>query len=277
MSSRKEKYDVDPEDSLPRELVGPWAEQKIGILCDYIQASGAARKLFHRSEASYIDVFCGPGRSRIRDTVRILDGSPVAAFKKAASSLGSFSSLHISDAEPKMSDAAEQRLKVLGAPVRNYTGPATNAVSSIVKKVDPHGLHFAFIDPYNIGNLSFSLFESLAELKRIDVLAHVSVQDLQRNIRLYAGEDMKQFDNFAPGWRSAINPNRPQQTVRAEIFMYWSNKIQELGMPRANFCELVTGEQQQRLYWLIFMSKSDFARSLWKKISSEAKSPTLFG
>jgi three-Cys-motif partner protein len=75
------------EQGLFVENVGPWAVDKLKIVTDYIQASGAARRRYLSTGAAYIDVFCGPGRSRIRTTGQYIDGSPVAAFKKANGSL----------------------------------------------------------------------------------------------------------------------------------------------------------------------------------------------
>ena len=42
------------------------AVDKLKIVTDYIQASSAARRRYLNSGAAYIDVFCGPGRSKIR-------------------------------------------------------------------------------------------------------------------------------------------------------------------------------------------------------------------
>jgi hypothetical protein len=40
-----------------------------------------------------------------------------------------------------------------------------------------------------------------------------------------------------------------------------------LGLPPARHAELVSGTtKNQRLYWLVFVSRSDFAKSLWDKI-----------
>ena len=82
MGQRDEHYSLD-EHGLLVENVGPWAVDKLKIVTDYIQASGAARRRYLETGAAYIDVFCGPGRSRIRRTPQFIDGSPVAAFKKA--------------------------------------------------------------------------------------------------------------------------------------------------------------------------------------------------
>jgi three-Cys-motif partner protein len=87
------------------ENVGPWAIDKLRIVTDYVQASGAARRRYLTVGAAYIDVFCGPGRSRIRTTGQFIDGSPVAAFKKARDSLAAFTSVNISDADPQGDEA----------------------------------------------------------------------------------------------------------------------------------------------------------------------------
>jgi three-Cys-motif partner protein len=110
-----------------------------------------------------------------------------------------FTSINISDADDELLTAAEKRLKAVSAPLRTFEGPASSALPKIVQSLDPYGLHLAFLDPHNLGTLSFDLFEQLATLKRIDVIAHVSLSDLQRNADRYTNEDHDQFDKFAPG------------------------------------------------------------------------------
>src|SRR3984957_15577359 len=72
MRQKDEHYSLDDQGMLV-ENVGPWAVDKLKIVTDYIQASGAARRRYLGSGAAYIDVFCGPGRSRIRTTGRFID------------------------------------------------------------------------------------------------------------------------------------------------------------------------------------------------------------
>ena len=71
------------DDGLIVEKVGSWAEVKLKIVKDYVYAAGGARSQLYPAGTGYIDVFCGPGRSLIRDTTKFIDGSLVAAFKKA--------------------------------------------------------------------------------------------------------------------------------------------------------------------------------------------------
>ncbi len=109
MARQDDYYSLD-EDGLWVEDVGPWALDKLKIVTDYIQASSATRRRYLQSGAAYIDVFCGPGRSKIRTTGKYIDGSPVAAFKKAEGSLAPFNDMYISDVDADLQGSAERRL-----------------------------------------------------------------------------------------------------------------------------------------------------------------------
>jgi three-Cys-motif partner protein len=269
-----ERY-TQGDDGLIVEKVGSWAIEKLKIVTDYVYASGGARKKFLGTGAAYIDPFCGPARSLIRETTKFIDGSPVAAFKRALDSPGRFTSINISDGDEELLGAATKRLTALNAPIRPFAGPASEAMPKIVRSLDTYGLHLAFLDPYNLSALSFDLFQELAKLKNIDVIAHVSVSDLQRNAARYAEEDYDQFEKFAPGWREKVSTDMAKVAFRAAILTYWSDKVSALGLPQAKHWELIQGDQGQRLYWLILLARHDLAHGLWAKISSAAKSPTL--
>jgi len=62
---------------------------------------------------------------------------------------------------------------------------------------------------------------------------------------------------------------------RAAILKYWSDKVTALGLPQAKHWELIRGDQEQRLYWLILLARHDLAHDLWAKISSAANSHTF--
>jgi three-Cys-motif partner protein len=260
------------ENGLWVENVGPWAKEKLKILTDYVQISGKTRNKY--THCTFVDVFSGPGKSKIRGGSDLIDGSPVAAFKQAQKS-HPFSKVYVSDADPELLASAERRLQDLGAPVVAVKGPASKALASIVKTLSPSGLHLALLDPHNLGTLSFDLFESLARLQKIDVIVHVSLGDLQRNADRYTSQDQKQFDRFAPGWREHVSTEMNQTSLRAAIIAYWTEKVVALGLPRARHCELIRGTQNQRLYWLMFLAKHELPHSFWNKITSLAKSPQL--
>jgi three-Cys-motif partner protein len=269
MPSKGESYFQD-KSGLWVEKVGPWAKEKQKIIGDYVQIASATRRKY--KHCSFIDVFCGPGRSQIRDTGELIDGSPLAAFRQGHSG-HPFSSIHISDADRDLLSSAEMRLRDIGAPVVPTKGPASVALPKIVNQLSVSGLHLALLDPHNLGALSFDLFECLARLQRIDVIVHVSLSDLQRNVDRYTSKAHEQFDNFAPGWRDHVSIEMNQGGLRAAIMEYWTEQVVSLGLPRARHCELIRGPQGQRLYLLILLAKHKLAHSFWEKITSISKSP----
>lgn len=275
MAQRDPDQYTQGDDGLIVEQVGSWAVEKLKLVTDYVYASGGARKKYLNTGAAYIDPFCGSGRSLIRGTTTFIDGSPMAVFKRALQSPGRFTSINISDGDEELLAAATKRLTALNAPVRPIPGPANEAIPKIIQSLNKYGLHLAFLDPYNLGSLSFDLFQELARLKHIDVIAHVSVSDLQRNAARYTDEDYDQFDKFAPNWRSNVSTDMTKAAFRAAILKYWSDKVTALGLPQAKHWELIRGEQGQRLYWLILLARHGLAHGLWAKVSSAAKSPTF--
>jgi hypothetical protein len=48
--------------------------------------------------------------------------------------------------------------------------------------INLYGLHLAFIDPFNLAQLPFSIIERMLRVQRMDMIIHVSLQDLQRNL-----------------------------------------------------------------------------------------------
>lgn len=257
------------DDGLPLDEVGGWAKDKHDRLRKYVDISRAARRKFvqRTGGATFIDLFCGAGRALIRDTSEKIDGSPLVAFKCARDGGVPFSEIHIADASEESCRAAEKRIVSIGGSPTAAVGKAEETVDRIVKRLNPYGLHFAFLDPYNLDDLPFSVLEAFSRLKRIDMLIHVSAQDLQRNLDSYTKSDDDRLEQFMPGWRKVVDPRQSQQATRAALLAYWASKIEALGLPPAEHAELVSGiSRNQRLYWLVFVSRSDFAKSLWDKI-----------
>jgi three-Cys-motif partner protein len=259
------------DDGLPLDEVGPWAKEKLGRLRRYVDISRATRRKFVQGPggATYVDLFSGTGRGVIRDTGETIDGSPLVALKCAQAGGVPFSEIHIADASEISCRAAAKRIIDSGGSAQIEIGRAEETVARITKRLNPHGLHFAFLDPYNLQDMPFSVIEAFGRLKRVDMLIHVSAQDLQRNLQSYTRPGDHRLDVFAPGWRRAVDLNQSQRAIRAAILAFWVSKVEALGLPPARHAELVSGAtKNQRLYWLVFVSRSEFAKGLWDKIRS---------
>jgi three-Cys-motif partner protein len=261
---------VDPADELIVDEVGAWASQKHARVQQYIEIASATRAKYlpppsWHAGASYIELFSGSGRSLIRGTTRIIDGSPLVAYRAAEASGVPFTAIHLNDADPARSAAVEERIRALGGAPVCYSHPADVAVDQIVAALNPRGLHFAFLDPYNLEDLSFDIIRKLSKLK-VDMLMHVSVHDLQRNLDEYSRPGGV-LDTFAPGWSTQVDSKQSNSnSVRAALMEYWLSEIRKLGKFPAKGVELIEGPRGQRLYWLVFVSGHGLARKFWEAI-----------
>ncbi|UFZ03042.1 three-Cys-motif partner protein TcmP [Bradyrhizobium ontarionense] len=272
----KQSDKIDPADGLVVSEVGEWAEEKHARVRRYIELASVARKDYlpppvWRAGASYIELFSGPGRSLVRDTDRIIDGSPLVACKAAQANKTPFTEMHLNDMESANSAAVGQRLKAIGGNPICYSRPAIAAVDDIIASLNPGGLHFAFLDPFNLEALSFDLVRKLSQLKRVDMLIHVSVQDLQRNSDKYSAPGSNVLETFAPGWRKVVDPSQANRPFRAALMAYWMQEIEKLGKAPARGVELVRGSKDQPLYWLVFVSGHQLAQKFWEAIRRDPR------
>ncbi len=262
---------IDGDDGLPAEEVGVWAKEKHDYLCRYIDISRKTRAKYlgpGKGGATYIDLFCGPGRCKVRNSSEWIDGGVVAAWKKSQEGNAPFSQVFIGDLDTQRRQAAATRLRNLGAPVVELDGAAVDAVKQVIARLNAYGLHFAFLDPFDLAALSFDIIVALAALKRIDMLVHISQMDLQRNVVAYTTMDNSPFDTFAPGWREKVSIAQGQQELRQQIFQFWRDKVAGLDVWPSTDMRLLTGSNNQPLYWLLLAARHDLAHRFWATASN---------
>lgn len=249
------------------EEVGEWIADKHDLLCDYIQISTYARKKYlppsGRGGSTYIDLFCGPGRAKVKASGEMVDGGCVAAWRKSQASGAPFSKVIIGDIDEERLALAKVRLEKLGAPVITLLGPATETAAMAVRHCPVGALNFAYLDPYSLGALDFSIIEMLATLYRIDVMVHVSQMDLQRNFDRNSVKDGTALDIFAPDWRDDVDTNSTQRAGRQAYFEYWKRLVQSTGIKTNAEMRLITGPGNQPLYLLLLATRHELAHKFW--------------
>lgn len=262
---------IDGDDGLPAEEVGVWAKEKHDYLCRYIDISRSTRAKYlgtGKGGATYIDLFCGLGRCKVRDSGEWIDGGVVAAWKKSQEGNAPFSQVFIGDLDAQRRQAAATRLRNLGAPVIEVDGAAVDAVKAVIAQLNVYGLHFAFLDPFDLAALNFDIIVALSSLKRIDMLVHISQMDLQRNVVSYVTTENSPFDTFAPGWREKVCIAQGQQELRQQIFQFWRAKVADLGVWPSTDMRLLTGSNNQPLYWLLMAAKHSLPHKFWAAASN---------
>lgn len=270
---------VSGDDGLPGEDVGQWVEKKHATLRRYVDISRAVRAKWvgiGKAGATYIDPFCGTGRCKIRETGEWIDGGAVAAWKESQRGGQPFTQIYIGDMDPDRLSACERRLKALGAPVLAIQGPASQTIHQIVANLHQAGLHFAFLDPYNLETLDFNIINVLSKFKRIDILVHLSKMDLQRNVDQYTSGASSPLDAVMPGWRSTVNLAQSKSAIREQLVGHWLDLIRGLGVWPSAKMQLITAAKGQPLYWLILAAKHDLPQSFWKTASNPGGQGELF-
>jgi len=252
------------DDGLPITKVGAWTREKHERLVKYVSITRDVRRKF--LNRTYIELFCGPGRSLIEDRGEFIDGSPILAARTAKESSVPYAEIHLADSDSSFIDAISKRFPNDAGRVHPYIGAAEQTVDAITSCLDRYGLHFAFLDPYKLDPLPFSVIEKLAKVKRMDMLIHVSIHDFQRNLRLYMDEHDGPLDRFAPGWRLAVASRDRDRTARIKIFQHWLKLIRSLDMAAADGIEKVAGSNKQPLYWLVLVARHERAHEFWNKI-----------
>lgn len=264
------------EDGLPASEVGSWTLDKHERLRKYVEASRAARRKYR--VRTYIDLYCGPGRSKVRETGDVIDGSPLVAFDAGAKHGDQFTDFLLADTNRAYLDAAQARLVARGGLVRTFFGEAHTVVDNVTAALDPHGLHLALLDPFNLGDLPFGVIEKLARVRRMDLLVHVSAMDLKRDLHNYLRTDgPKHLDRFAPGWRDHVDIHQRAELVRSAIFEYWKSLIKQLGTAPNECVEAVENSKSAELYWLVFVARHELAHKLWAAIANVTPQGRLFG
>lgn len=270
---------IEGDDGLAADEVGVWAKEKHSYLSRYLDISRAARKKFigdRKGGAVYFDVFCGTGRSRIRGTEDWIDGGAVAAWKTSLDGGAPFTDIYISDLDEARLDACATRLSRLGAPVHPIHANAVEATEKMVSAVSGFALHFAFVDPYNLETLDFRVIQAMSRLKRIDLLIHLSAMDLQRNLAINLAADDSAFDAFAPGWRDKVKTAGTQFEVRRRLVEYWRGLVAELGVWPSTEMKLISGSNNQPLYWLLLAAKHDLPHKFWETAANVEGQGKLF-
>ncbi len=278
MAKKARDYFVPvPDDGLVTNPIGPWAEEKYRYVGMYAEmfATGMKNKWPRRL---YLDLFSGPGYSRVRDTGRVVLGSPMIALSLP----DPFDEYVFSDESPEALDAL--RIRVAGLdqqlPVTYIPGDANVAVARIVTVVSAtpskSTLSFCFLDPYKL-NIHFQTVERIAEGRAVDFLILLALYiDANRNIQWYVGDDNPTIDLFLgdhtwrPRWKTAELAGDSIVKFLANEYSARMGQIGYLTMTLEDMVKVSTRDKRLPLYYLAFFSKHAKGLEFWRAVRKYA-------
>ena len=269
------KIRLDPSDGLPTIEAQEWAEQKHDYLRRYLHISFAARRKFINAggKATYTELFCGPGRLYNKSSGGFIDGSPLVAYKESLRTKTDFTAIYLADEQADFCQAVERRLRAVNPAINVVAHPLKSeaAARRIVRSLDNSGINVAFLDPFNLGALPFTIVQTFATLKKIDMIIHVSAMDLIRQLPSAMKGRATTLDLFAPGWRNAVAGLKAGEEARGKFIEHWLRLIEGLGLEAAVKWRLITGPTNQPLYWLVLVARHELAAKFWDESGKSAQ------
>ncbi len=257
------------------EGVGWWVPQvKHTNLAKYLHATRKAQQKFPRRVL--IDPFCGPGRIQVKGETFTRDGGAMVAWRQSVASECPFTTVMVGDLNGARAHACETRLSRAGAPVKKFDGPAAETALAMADAVPRGALCLAYIDPYNLEYLSFSIIERLAQLPHVDFAVHFSLMDLTRNVDMELDPTRDRFSGASPGWRDRVPPATSKSSLPSWFFEDWRKLISALGFSVSKVMPLIDDGQGRSLYRLVFFSRHELPDRIWGDIASDKSQAALF-
>ena len=271
------RYLLPIDDGLQMRESGAWVAQKLDYLGRYIGAFEAAMHGKFGNRA-YLDLFCGPGKCRDRDSGDVYLGSPLVALTTPFP----FTRYCFVDMEATAINALEQRCghSGLASRVSCRVDDANAVLHSIIPEIEgTRSLNLAFLDPEGL-ELAWETVAALAALPRVDLIIHYPQMGLNRYMpTAHAQSTPTDIDRFFGGdeWRAIYERHRSGEDsfLHRQLIDHYKSKLagvgyfQALSEDEAGFEPPMVNEKGVPLYRLLFASKHPLGGDLWRKITSK--------
>ncbi|MGY6241568.1 three-Cys-motif partner protein TcmP (plasmid) [Burkholderia ambifaria] len=142
-------------------------------------------------------------------------------------------------------------------------------------QINDRRFHLALLDPFNAGHLHFSIIEKLATMPRMDIVVHLSTDDIQRNIAAGLEANRSPLDNFAPGWRDVVEKQSSKRAMRDAFIDHWKALVSQAGMCLCDIMYPVRNSKESTMYWLCLIAQHPLADKLWR-VACQLESRSLF-
>jgi three-Cys-motif partner protein len=254
---------------MPRE-VGDWTKDKLQILSSYLPGYlGATSRAIDRI---YIDGFAGPGTNLLRRSRQSIDGSPLIALKARAENGSKFTKLFFIERDSSTAHELREAIKPWNEDNRAEVveGDVNVALPSIVRRLNRRAPTIVFLDTEGI-EPTWRTVESIAPW-RVELLINFPLgMSINRN-----PDSAKTLAYFGTEECLPILHQGRTGRTRALLDLY-KNRLATLGWTYTTTDDrLVKTERNQRLYYLVFVSKVEAGETImsWVFRQPDEKGPT---
>ena len=233
----------------------------------------------------YLDLFAGPGRARIKGTTKIVAASPLIALDIEPA----FDQYIFCEKKKEKIDALQTRVR------RDYPeakavfqpGDANELVAEVLEKIPQHTrgfkvLSFCFVDPYNLGDLSFDTIDRLSH-RFIDFLVLIATDmDASRNVSIYELPGNATVERFlgVPEWRTEWEEAKAKgESFSSYLMDRFSKQMEARRYIRAPIEEtklVRSTEKNLPLYRLALFSRHELGKKFWEQAKKYANNQLGF-
>jgi three-Cys-motif partner protein len=262
------EQDLLGNDGLPVRDSGTWIREKLYYLGRYLKIFSVGMKNKWAGRLYYVDLFAGPGRCRVRETMEELDGSPLVAL------LGfDFASYFFFEMDSSCFEAlgarAKKRAPDKWEKVKMIPGDCNDTIDRAA--VPPDGLGLAFIDPTGISQISFETIRRLTTGRQVDLIINFPEgMGIRMNLHQYTQTETNALDRFmgTARWKQRYKQSLTSfDQACAEIAKEYLDNLGSLGYLAVDSDWIpVKTDQNTLLYYLLFASKNPRGNDFWRKI-----------
>ncbi len=262
------------DDGLSFPEVGAWAETKHRLVSLYADlfSSGMKNKWDQRV---YVELYAGSAYSRIRNSQKLIAGSPVFALKLK----NPFDKYVFCEDRPDYLEDLKTRSGKIAPNLRvayvlGNCNMRTREILAEIPRASAQNtvLTLCFADPFDIG-LNFETIRALAKDRFVDFLVLLALgMDANRNYEHYIKEDADKIDKFlgSSNWRErwataqwdAVKFTR----FLADEFTSSMATLNYIPPPFFTMKEVKSSEKNLRLYRLALFSRNERAYKFWDQV-----------
>lgn len=264
---------IGEPDELHTPEVGSYTEDKYDLVRLYCHLFSSGMKAKWRGKRTYIDLYAGPGKCRVRGTNKVLLGSPLIALSVPEP----FDHYIFCENDLERFDSLKTRLSsYANHDIQLVRGDCDTKIDDLCALVPKDNLVLCFVDPFDIG----FKFETIRRISGagygVDFLFLLAFQmDAARgdNRKHYVNPENTKIDRMLGNSEWRVHWETEQKSGNADFSKFlaieFSQSMESLGYlpnPLHQMRRIRTIDKNVPLYYLALFSKHSRAYDFWKKV-----------
>jgi three-Cys-motif partner protein len=256
--------------------VGSYTEDKYDLIRYYCDLFSNGMRHKWKGKRTYVDLYSGSGKCRIKGTNKILLGSPLIALSVEAS----FDRYIFCESDPVRQAALKERVR-RACPEQNVhwvDGDCNEEVVGICNLIPKDNLVLCFVDPFEC-HIHHETLKTISKAARgVDFLSLLAFQmDAKRAMTHYLNPSNPKIDDMLGNtdWRDRW---RQEQVTGADFARFlaleFARSMESLEYRRTELADMrviKTLEKHVPLYYLALFSKHPMAFRLWTQVLKYTK------